>query len=161
MPGCAFYSSLVLQTSTGGAGQIVPDCRDDSANSGAKRNLTIRFFLTGGTEWKMISMLRMSAKGSEDVSCSSVFANATTSTWTRPFVPGSPGSGGSDGAWIDQPLTGARQENASCKNAEQFPADQTENRRSLGTAHHIRQAENSGAGLSDPRQGTRAGLSDQ
>lgn len=39
----------------------------------------------------------------------------------------------SDGALIDHPLTGARQENASCKNAEQFPADQTENRRSLGT----------------------------
>jgi competence protein ComEC len=34
---------------------------------------------------------------------------------------------------IDHPLPGAGQENASCKNAEQFPADQTENRRSLGT----------------------------
>jgi beta-lactamase superfamily II metal-dependent hydrolase len=39
----------------------------------------------------------------------------------------------SDGTVIDHPLTGAGQENASCKNAEQFPADQTENRRSLGT----------------------------
>lgn len=39
----------------------------------------------------------------------------------------------SDGTLIDHPLTGAGQENASCKNAEQFPADQTENRRSLGT----------------------------
>jgi competence protein ComEC len=39
----------------------------------------------------------------------------------------------SDGAVIDHPLPGAGQENASCKNAEQFPADQTENRRSLGT----------------------------
>jgi hypothetical protein len=34
---------------------------------------------------------------------------------------------------IDHPLPGAGQENVSCKNAEQFPADQTENRRSLGT----------------------------
>jgi competence protein ComEC len=39
----------------------------------------------------------------------------------------------SDGALIDHPLAGAGQENASCKNAEQFPADQTENLRSLGT----------------------------
>lgn len=39
----------------------------------------------------------------------------------------------SDGAVIEHPLPGAGQENASCKNAEQFPADQTENRRSLGT----------------------------
>lgn len=39
----------------------------------------------------------------------------------------------SDGAVIDHPLPGAGQENAGCKNAEQFPADQTENRRSLGT----------------------------
>jgi competence protein ComEC len=39
----------------------------------------------------------------------------------------------SDGAVIAQALPGAGQENASCKNAEQFPADQTENARSLGT----------------------------
>jgi beta-lactamase superfamily II metal-dependent hydrolase len=39
----------------------------------------------------------------------------------------------SDGAVIDQPLPGVGQENLSCKNAEQFPEDQTENRRSLGT----------------------------
>jgi competence protein ComEC len=39
----------------------------------------------------------------------------------------------SDGVVIDHALPGAGQENASCKNAEQFPADQTENRRSLGT----------------------------
>ena len=39
----------------------------------------------------------------------------------------------SDGAVIDHPLPGAGQQNASCKNAEQFPTDQTENRRSLGT----------------------------
>ncbi len=39
----------------------------------------------------------------------------------------------SDGAVIDRPLAGAGQENASCKNAEQFPADHTENLRSLGT----------------------------
>jgi competence protein ComEC len=39
----------------------------------------------------------------------------------------------SDGALIDRALPGAGQENASCKNAEQFPTDQTENRRSLGT----------------------------
>lgn len=39
----------------------------------------------------------------------------------------------SDGAVIDHPLPGAGQENVSCKNAEQFPADQTENLRSLGT----------------------------
>ena len=38
----------------------------------------------------------------------------------------------SDGAVIEHPLPGTGQENASCKNAEQFPADQTENRRSLG-----------------------------
>jgi competence protein ComEC len=39
----------------------------------------------------------------------------------------------SDGAVIAQALPGAGQQNASCKNAEQFPADQTENARSLGT----------------------------
>jgi len=39
----------------------------------------------------------------------------------------------SDGAVIEHPLSGAGQENAGCKNAEQFPADQTENLRSLGT----------------------------
>jgi len=39
----------------------------------------------------------------------------------------------SDGALIDPPLPGAGQENPYCKNSEQFPADQTENRRSLGT----------------------------
>lgn len=39
----------------------------------------------------------------------------------------------SDGAVIDEPLPGAGQENPACKNAERFPTDQTENRRSLGT----------------------------
>jgi competence protein ComEC len=39
----------------------------------------------------------------------------------------------SDGAVIEHSLPGAGQENAGCKNAEQFPADQTENLRSLGT----------------------------
>ena len=39
----------------------------------------------------------------------------------------------SDGAVIDHPLPGAGQENASCKNAETYPADQTENLRSVGT----------------------------
>jgi competence protein ComEC len=39
----------------------------------------------------------------------------------------------SDAAVIEHPLPGAGQENASCKNAEQYPADQTENQRSLGT----------------------------
>jgi beta-lactamase superfamily II metal-dependent hydrolase len=39
----------------------------------------------------------------------------------------------SDGAVINSPLAGAGQENSSCKNAEQYPADQTENLRSLGT----------------------------
>jgi competence protein ComEC len=39
----------------------------------------------------------------------------------------------SDGAVIAQPLPGAGQENASCKNAERYAADQTENARSLGT----------------------------
>ena len=39
----------------------------------------------------------------------------------------------SDGAVVAQALPGAGQENASCKNAEQYPADQTENVRSLGT----------------------------
>ena len=37
-----------------------------------------------------------------------------------------------DGAVIDTPMPGAGAENASCKNAEQFPADQTENIRSVG-----------------------------
>lgn len=37
-----------------------------------------------------------------------------------------------DGALIDRSLIGAGQENASCKGAEPFPADQTENARSLG-----------------------------
>ena len=39
----------------------------------------------------------------------------------------------SDGAVIDHPLPGAGQENPSCKNAEPYAADQTENLRSLGT----------------------------
>jgi len=39
----------------------------------------------------------------------------------------------SDGELISKPLPGAGQENASCKGAEQYPADQTENGRSLGT----------------------------
>jgi competence protein ComEC len=39
----------------------------------------------------------------------------------------------SDGAVINHALPGAGQENTSCKNAEQYPADQTENQRSLGT----------------------------
>jgi beta-lactamase superfamily II metal-dependent hydrolase len=38
-----------------------------------------------------------------------------------------------DGAVIDHPLPGAGQENASCNNAEVYPADQTENLRSVGT----------------------------
>jgi competence protein ComEC len=38
-----------------------------------------------------------------------------------------------DGAVIDHPLPGAGQENASCKNAEAYPPDQTENVRSVGT----------------------------
>jgi competence protein ComEC len=38
-----------------------------------------------------------------------------------------------DGAVIDRPLPGAGQENASCKNAEKYPTDQTENGRSVGT----------------------------
>jgi competence protein ComEC len=39
----------------------------------------------------------------------------------------------SDGAVITKPLAGAGQENPNCKNGEQYPADQTENLRSLGT----------------------------
>src|SRR5208282_621803 len=39
----------------------------------------------------------------------------------------------SDGAVISHALPGAGQENTSCNNAEQYPADQTENQRSLGT----------------------------
>jgi competence protein ComEC len=43
----------------------------------------------------------------------------------------------SDGSVIDKPMTGAgsdaAQDNPACKNAETFPADQTENVRSLGT----------------------------
>jgi competence protein ComEC len=39
----------------------------------------------------------------------------------------------SDGVVIDHPLAGAGQENPACQNAEQYPADQTENARSLGT----------------------------
>jgi competence protein ComEC len=38
-----------------------------------------------------------------------------------------------DGAVIDHPLPDAGQENPACKNAEPYPADQTENARSLGT----------------------------
>jgi hypothetical protein len=34
---------------------------------------------------------------------------------------------------IDGPLPGVGEENSNCRNAEQFPADQTENARSLGT----------------------------
>jgi competence protein ComEC len=39
----------------------------------------------------------------------------------------------SDGVVIDRPLAAAGQENASCKGAEPYPPDQTENLRSLGT----------------------------
>ena len=39
-----------------------------------------------------------------------------------------------DGATITEPLPGAGADNPFCKSAEQFPEDQTENRRSLGTA---------------------------
>lgn len=39
----------------------------------------------------------------------------------------------SDGVVIDHSLPGAGQENASCGGAEQYPIDQTENQRSLGT----------------------------
>jgi competence protein ComEC len=38
-----------------------------------------------------------------------------------------------DGVVIDHPLAAAGQENASCRGAEQYPPDQTENLRSLGT----------------------------
>lgn len=38
-----------------------------------------------------------------------------------------------DGALIDHALPGAGQENDACKGAEQYPADHTENARSLGT----------------------------
>lgn len=38
-----------------------------------------------------------------------------------------------DGSVIDKALPGAGQENAVCKGAQQYPVDQTENRRSLGT----------------------------
>ncbi len=38
-----------------------------------------------------------------------------------------------DGSVINHPLPGAGQENAVCKNAEKYPADQTENLRSVGT----------------------------
>ncbi len=40
----------------------------------------------------------------------------------------------SDAALIDKPLAGAGQDNPYCKNAEEFPADKTENLRSLGTS---------------------------
>ena len=43
----------------------------------------------------------------------------------------------SDGALIDKPLAGAGQENPNCKGAEQYPADTTENLRSLGTFIHF------------------------
>ena len=38
-----------------------------------------------------------------------------------------------DGAVLDAPLSRAGEENPACKGAEQYPADQTENLRSLGT----------------------------
>jgi len=38
----------------------------------------------------------------------------------------------SDGALIDHPIPGAGAENASCKDAQRYPADQTENGRSVG-----------------------------
>jgi hypothetical protein len=38
-----------------------------------------------------------------------------------------------DGVLIDRPLPGAGAENAACKNAQNYPADQTENARSLGS----------------------------
>ena len=44
-----------------------------------------------------------------------------------------------DGEMISQPLPGAGQENPACKGAEQYPEDKTENGRSLGTLHYLRQ----------------------
>jgi hypothetical protein len=38
-----------------------------------------------------------------------------------------------DGTVIGKPLPGAGQENGVCKSAEQYPADKTENKRSVGT----------------------------
>jgi competence protein ComEC len=38
-----------------------------------------------------------------------------------------------DGVLIDHPLPGAGEENAACKDAQNYPADQTENARSLGS----------------------------
>lgn len=38
-----------------------------------------------------------------------------------------------DGAVVNEPLPRAGEDNVACKNAEQYPADQTENLRSLGT----------------------------
>jgi beta-lactamase superfamily II metal-dependent hydrolase len=38
-----------------------------------------------------------------------------------------------DGAVVGKPLPGAGQENAACKDAEQYPEDKTENKRSVGT----------------------------
>jgi competence protein ComEC len=43
----------------------------------------------------------------------------------------------SDGALIEKPLAGAGPENPACKGAEQYPADTTENLRSLGTFIHF------------------------
>lgn len=43
----------------------------------------------------------------------------------------------SDGVLIEKPLTEAGQDNPYCKDAEQFPADTTENLRSLGTYIHF------------------------
>ncbi len=39
----------------------------------------------------------------------------------------------SDGMVLDSPLPGAGEENATCRSAEQYPADKTENQRSVGT----------------------------
>ena len=38
-----------------------------------------------------------------------------------------------DGVVLSDPLPGTGEENSGCKNAEQYPTDQTENRRSVGT----------------------------
>ena len=67
----------------------------------------------------------------------------------------------SDGELISQSLPGAGQENASCKDAEQYPADKTENARSLGTLLTFGKLTSARSGRSDARSGNETDVPGQ
>ena len=67
----------------------------------------------------------------------------------------------SDGKLISKPLPGAGKNNASCKDAVQYPVDNTENLRSLWDTYHFRQAADTRSGRSDQRPGSETNVPGQ